>query len=195
MDMYMLPFFPDDIVPTLFRDIKTCLEEGDVDMSRIDDAVKRILAVKLSMGLVRRKGEVKEKLELVKDEELNVKTAKEDAYTAAQESLVLLKNENELLPIQECPKHVVLAGEAIIDVKDEVKTLYQQYDNIGAQNGGWSVRWQGYMGNRLWSGELKEKSGASSILDNLKEMCPDSKLLYPRYESFTDMDHIQAKRT
>jgi len=36
------------------------------------------------------------------------------------------------------------------------------------QSGGWSVRWQGIEGNDFWTGDLKTKSNASSILDALK---------------------------
>ena len=43
--------------------------------------------------------------------------------------------------------------------------LFRKFDNIGMQNGGWSVRWQGFEGNDFWSGDNKVKSNASSILD------------------------------
>jgi beta-glucosidase len=73
MDMFMLGG-DIEFIPTLLGYMKACLEEGDVDISRVDDAVKRILAVKLSMGLIRKKGEVKEKREMQKPEDVEVTT-------------------------------------------------------------------------------------------------------------------------
>ena len=61
---------------------------------------------------------------------------------------------------------MVLVGEKIIDVYGH-KYRYQNFDNIGMQSGGWSLRWQGFMGNGLWRGENKVKSNASSVLDAL----------------------------
>ena len=48
--------------------------------------------------------------------------------------------------------------------------LFRNFDNIGMQCGGWSVRWQGFEGNDFWSGALKTKSNASSVLDALLEI-------------------------
>jgi beta-glucosidase len=71
----------------------------------------------------------------------------EDALAAAKETLVLLKNTGDLLPIDaSAVEYIVLVGE--MEVLGE---LYVNYNNIGAQCGGWSVRWQGYLGNRFWS--------------------------------------------
>ena len=57
-------------------------------------------------------------------------------------------------------------GEKIININDR-DHLYLNYDNIGMQSGGWSLRWQGFMGNGLWQGDAKTKSNASSIMDGL----------------------------
>ena len=48
--------------------------------------------------------------------------------------------------------------------------LHKSYNNIGLQCGGWSVRWQGFMGNSQWEGENKKSSNASSVLDALMGM-------------------------
>ena len=75
-----------------------------------------------------------------------------------------------MLPLNtEKLEYVVLVGEKIIDVYGH-KYLYQNFDNIGMQSGGWSLRWQGFMGNGLWRGENKIKSNASSILDGLNNL-------------------------
>lgn len=85
----------------------------------------------------------------------------EAALNAAQQSLVLLKNENDILPLESSKiKHVVFIGERTIaqvydGASSRIDTVYQDFDNIGAQNGGWSLRWQGFEGNRYWDGEFK----------------------------------------
>lgn len=84
---------------------------------------------------------------------------------------MLLKNTN-ILPARNLLssiKYVVLIGEKIHNLNGLTKIrLFRSYDNIGMQSGGWSVRWQGIEGNDFWTGDLKTKSNASSILDALK---------------------------
>ena len=46
------------------------------------------------------------------------------------------------------------------------------------QCGGWSVRWQGYQGNEFWSGQNKQTSNASSILDALLALQKSSKVTF-----------------
>jgi beta-glucosidase len=85
---------------------------------------------------------------------------------------VLLKNNMNLLPatnLLSSIKYVVLIGEKIHNINRLTKIqLYRSFDNIGMQCGGWTVRWQGVEGNEFWTGDLKAKSNASSILDALK---------------------------
>lgn len=75
--------------------------------------------------------------------------------------------------------------------------LYRNFDNIGMQCGGWTVRWQGYQGNEFWSGENKLSSNASSILDALTGLQKSAKfdLIYPNYTSLTNEISIQNDRT
>jgi beta-glucosidase len=62
----------------------------------------------------------------------------------------------------------VLVGERIININSLAKhELFKNYDNIGMQNGGWTLRWQGFEGNSQWQGDNKKNSNASSILDAL----------------------------
>ena len=62
-----------------------------------------------------------------------------------------------------------MVGEEILNINRLTKVeLFRKFDNIGMQNGGWSVRWQGFEGNDFWSGDNKVKSNASSILDALQ---------------------------
>lgn len=72
--------------------------------------------------------------------------------------------------------------------------LYRNFDNIGLQCGGWTVRWQGYQGNEFWADANKISSNATSILDALKNLQKTSKftLYYPNYTSFSNEVTIQA---
>ena len=114
---------------------------------------------------------------------------------------MLLENEQETLPVDfNSYTHIVLMGEreeheALVNWQTAT-TTFQDFDNIGAQNGGWSVSWQGYNGNFFWSGEHKDRSHASSILDALKARVDSSKtqLLYPTYSNPSDQDAVAQER-
>jgi beta-glucosidase len=85
--------------------------------------------------------------------------------------LVLLKNDNKLLPIKGLKsgsiEYVVLVGERVINVNHLSKNiLFLNFDNIGMQCGGWTIRWQGFEGNDMWRGNGKD-ANATSILDGL----------------------------
>ena len=74
--------------------------------------------------------------------------------------------------------------------------LFPNYDNIGMQCGGWSVRWQGVMGNEYWTGQNKAKTNASSILDALKSIQKQNEfeILYPEYTNTTSQLSILTDR-
>jgi beta-glucosidase len=65
------------------------------------------------------------------------------------------------------------------------------------QCGGWSVRWQGVEGNEFWSGDLKAKANASSILDALKALQSKNsfELIYPNYTNLNNEVTIEQDRT
>ena len=81
---------------------------------------------------------------------MKVTTEYQDSLTAVKESLVLLKNANNTLPVTNLKssiEYVVLVGERIINVNHLSKNqLFRDYDNIGLQCGGWTIRWQGFEG-------------------------------------------------
>ena len=119
IDMFMVP---DDWKAFIANTTKQ-VESGEIPMSRIDDAVTRILRVKLRAGLFERKpgdGEFAGKPEALQHREL--------ARQAVRESLVLLKNENKVLPLKQ-GQRVLLVG--------------KYGDSISGQSGGWSLTWQG----------------------------------------------------
>lgn len=100
---------------------------GDIPQSRIDDAVTRILRVKLRAGLFE-KGRPSARGVANKRELIGAPAHREVAREAVRKSLVLLKNDNALLPLKRNLK-VLVAGDGA--------------DDIGKQAGGWTITWQG----------------------------------------------------
>lgn len=210
MDMVMLAVTNWDIDIKWFQDtMRTLIANKEIDMDRIDNAVMRILAVKLAYGLVK-KGSSKQ---MFNEDFTAERVAYMDAHNpsefenaweatlnAAQQSLVLLKNEKELLPLQtDKVKYVVMIGERTIEqiydgASSRINTVYQDFNNIGAQNGGWALRWQGFEGNQYWEGDFKEQSHATSLLDAVSSRVDSKSVLHPTYADPTDMDEVQQKR-
>ncbi len=122
------------MVPSSYREyfgfLKELVEEGKVPMSRIDDAVTRILRVKFAMGLMN-----KDRTKMA-DRRLHGLFGEADrrgvAREAVQKSQVLLKNENKALPVSKNVPRIHISGKSA--------------DNIGNQCGGWTIRWQGQSG-------------------------------------------------
>lgn len=103
--------------------LKELVEEGEVPMSRIDDAVRRILRMKYRLNLFEKPYyDVKDFPLFGSDEHAAV------ALQAAEESMVLLKNVDNLLPLVKGTKLLVTGPNA-----NSMRTL----------NGGWSYSWQG----------------------------------------------------
>jgi len=119
--------------------LKELVEEGVVPMSRIDDAVTRILRVKFAMSLMDKDkshpstwlgvGLADRSLHKTFGSARHRKVARE----AVRQSLVLLKNDEKILPISKKLKRIHVSGKCA--------------DNLGYQCGGWTIRWQGGSGN------------------------------------------------
>lgn len=176
-----------------------------IDITRINEAVVRILAVKYAMGLITNPdGTLWQTQRLLKptlNADPNNDKAAQTALQAAQKSLVLLKNQNDVLPIKpQQLQYIVFVGEEIIPVQQSTKQqpeLFQTFNNIGAQNGGWSLRWQGYEGNEYWSGTHQKLTHASSILDGVNNIVAPYKtqLLYTHYtEPTINMEAVKVQR-
>lgn len=124
LDVYMVPT---SAWKPLFHNLLQQAETGVIPASRIDDAVRRILRVKLRAGLFDRPGPAKRaysgKLALIGAAEHRAIAAQ-----AVRKSLVLLKNNNDLLPLSPTSR-ILLTGPAA--------------DDIGLQSGGWTISWQG----------------------------------------------------
>lgn len=104
------------------------VNDGKISQARIDDAVKRILTVKFESGLF---DDPILTMNLNKAQMLRSEEAKSVATQLAEQSLVLLKNEN-ILPLKANTK-VFVTGEGA--------------DNMGLQCGGWTIEWQGGIDN------------------------------------------------
>jgi len=129
LDMVMIPYGPGrtNNFVEFIGDLKDLVNSGDVPQSRIDDAVRRILRVKFDMGLFNSTA-------IDPDLSDNVGSSQhhEVARECVRESLVLLKNDNDVLPLSKRVSHLAVVGEAA--------------DDLGMQCGGWTIDWQGGKG-------------------------------------------------
>ncbi|MFA3791306.1 exo 1,3/1,4-beta-D-glucan glucohydrolase [Aliiglaciecola sp. SL4] len=124
LDIFMVPT---DAWRPLYKNTIAQVKDGTIAMSRINDAVTRILRVKVRAGLFDKPNPLQRKYS-GKNELIGHQSHRDVARQAVRESLVLLKNKNHLLPLD--PKlSILVAGDAA--------------DSIGKQSGGWSVTWQG----------------------------------------------------
>jgi beta-glucosidase len=103
------------------------VKNGTIPESRIDDAVTRILRAKFRAGLFE-KGPPSKRKYANKTEFFGSKEHRQVARQAVRESLVLLKNNKNLLPLDPKQK-ILMAGDGA--------------DNIGKQAGGWTISWRG----------------------------------------------------
>lgn len=129
--------------------LKELVEEGEVPMSRIDDAVRRVLRLKVRLGLFDSPNT------LAGDyPEFGSEKHAEKALRAAEESEILLKNTDGILPLEKGVKILVTGPNA---------------NSMRCLNGGWSYTWQGHLADRF-TGEyntiyeaLRNKFGASNV--------------------------------
>lgn len=141
LDMYMAP----DSWKGLFENLLLQAESGELDLQRLDDAVRRILKVKVRSGLFEA-GKPSSRPYAGDISVLASEDSKDVARQAVRESLVLLKNDG-ILPLN--PNQTVLvAGDGA--------------DDIGKQSGGWTLSWQG-TGN-----SNEDFPGGTSIYDGVK---------------------------
>lgn len=118
IDMIMDPYDPE-----VCKDIIAAVNEKMIPMSRIDDAVRRVLRLKVRLGLFENPV-----WNVDNYDKFACKEFQNNSYDAAVESMVLLKNEDNVLPISAGKKILVVGPNA-----NSMRTL----------NGGWSYTWQG----------------------------------------------------
>jgi beta-glucosidase len=137
VDMVMAPQDWKD----LYQNTLSQVEAGEIPIARLDDAVRRILRVKIKLGLLDGTRPFDDRQDLI-----GSAAHRAIGREAVRRSLVLLKNDG-VLPIKASAR-VLVTGQAA--------------DDIGMQCGGWTVGWQG-TGNKK-----TDFPGAQSIRDGIK---------------------------
>jgi beta-glucosidase len=131
--------------------IRSLVQAGTVPQARLDDAVRRILAVKCEMGLFDSNGVI--------DAAATARVGSAEhrmlARRAVQKSLVVLKNDNRVLPLSKSAV-VALAGNSA--------------ENSGNQCGGWTITWQGVTGNVI--------GGATSVRAAMEAAISTARVVY-----------------
>jgi beta-glucosidase len=159
IDMNMVPFDYVRFIDTVTQ----AVQKGDIPEKRINDAVRRILTVKMELGLFDNPNGDPSPPLIVETEAHRVL-----ARQAVSESLVLLKNERFTLPLVKDTPMIYVAG--------------QGADDMGMQCGGWTNGWQGNLGNI--------RSG-TTILQGIREaVLPGSLVKYSITGEFTDIADV-----
>ena len=148
MDMVMVP----TKYAEFFNTLKGLVNEGSVPMSRIDDAVRRILRVKFAMGLMDKTRSPLADRNLQRT--FGSPEHRQVARQCVRESLVLLKNQHNTLPISKTIAHIHVGGKSA--------------DNIGNQCGGWTISWQGESGNVTTGGTTIRKAIQDAVSKGTK---------------------------
>ena len=152
IDMFMVPTAWKDFIAGTIEDVN----EGEVSIDRINEAVKRILTVKKNMGLFDQV-QPSERALSGQAKFLGSQEHRDVARQAVRESLVLLKNENNILPLSR-NQNVLVAGRSA--------------DSMQNQHGGWTLTWQG---NNYWDGhDNSEYVGATTIYSGIKQAVESS---------------------
>jgi beta-glucosidase len=129
VDMSMEVFAPDQWQNAILQDVRT----GKISRARIDEAVRRILTMKFQLGLFDQPC-VSDPSKACVDAnaaDAAVTAGRDQTLKAAQESITLLRNSGNALPLSPSSKVVVTGPSA---------------DSMTNQLGGWSVSWQGVFG-------------------------------------------------
>ncbi len=157
VDMNMVPQNYQRFIQTLTE----AVENGDVPVERIDDAVRRILTVKFKLGLFERPFGDGALLASVGSQ-----THRDLAREAAAKSAVLLKNEGNVLPLDPDNDLILVAGSAA--------------NNLGIQLGGWSISWRGGPGDTTLG---------TTILEAIRATVNDpAAVVYDQGARFNDLD-------
>lgn len=186
VDMYMAP----ESWKGVYESTLAAVKSGEIPMERLDDAVRRILRVKLTAGVFE-KPKPSERVGAGEVGLLGSADHREVARRAVRQSMVLLKNNGGLLPLD--------GGQTVLVVGDGA-------DSISKQSGGWTLSWQGggYENSDFPNGEsilsgiqqAVEASGGRVIFDEAGEADVDADVViavygenpYAEYQG--DRDHL-----
>ncbi|BDD01179.1 glycoside hydrolase family 3 N-terminal domain-containing protein [Persicobacter psychrovividus] len=143
--------------------------EGEVPMQRIDDAVSRILRVKYAMGLFEKPMDKQEEYPEFASEKFE-----QSALEAARESITLLKNNEQVLPLKKGTKVFVTGPNA-----HSMRTL----------NGGWTYSWQGEKVDEF-AGKYQSILTAIQAVNGTGNVSYQPTVEYPA-EGTYDVDHLR----
>jgi beta-glucosidase len=155
IDMNMVPYDYIKFIETM----QQAVINEDIPESRIDDAVRRILRVKFELGLFEHPMPDPGYQSSVRSREhLDL------AQQAVRESLVLLTNQNNILPLAKETPIIFVAGAGAND--------------LGLQSGGWTLQWQGVTGN--------DNEGTTILSGVRAAVGPDARIEYNRDGDFSE---------
>ena len=161
VDMNMVPYDYVKFIETM----KKAVKQGDISESRIDEAVRRILRVKFALGLFEHPmPDLKYQATVRSPEHLEL------ARQAVRESLVLLKNQNNILPLRKDTPVIFVAGQGAND--------------IGLQSGGWTLEWQGKVGN--------DNAGTTILAGLQAALNPGTQIEFNRAGDFSEFKDTQG---
>ncbi len=129
--------------------------KNEIPVERIDDAVSRILRVKFAIGLFDHPYS-----DWTHFDTIGCSAHREVARKAVQQSLVLLKNINAILPLKKSGKTYVVAG--------------SHANDAGLQCGGWTLKWQGVLG---------DIPGATTIYNGIRRLVNQDKIIWVHNDS------------
>jgi beta-glucosidase len=152
IDMVMVP----DQYIVFIGHLLSLVEDGEVSVERIDDAVSRILKQKFLLNLFDEPytdGSLATAFGSVEHREV--------ARQAVRESMVLLNAKNDVLPLQKNDQTIMVAGSLATD--------------LGAQCGGWTISWQGSNGNI---------TQGTDILTGIQNLAAGSEVIYSPFGAY-----------
>ena len=155
IDMSMVPHEYEQF----FDDLVELVNDGEVGMDRIDDAVKRILKLKFELDLFQ--NPVTNYEDYI---DFGSKKHRQLAYTSASESITLLKNSNNILPLKGKPSILVVGPNG---------------NNMRTLNGAWSYSWQGELTDK-YAGDF------NTIYEALQNKYGKNKVKYVPGVSYKD---------
>lgn len=173
IDMIMVPgavIHGGEHYKTFIRLFKEAYNEGLISDERINDAVRRILRIKFRSGLIDSPMADRSLLEKVGGAEHRA-----IAREAVQKSLVVLKNDN-ILPLSKNDNYLVCGSGA---------------NDIGKQCGGWTIEWQGKLGNitsgtTLFEG-ISDQALATLSIDGQTNSLFDAAIVVVGEDPYTEM--------
>ena len=144
VDMFMAP----DSWRGLYENTLTQVQDGTISTERLDDAVRRILRVKLASGIYE-KGLPSLRMNASDESQLGLAEHRAIARQAVRESMVLLKNNSQTLPL---------------DPNSTILVVGDGANSISKASGGWTLSWQG-------TGHTNDEfPNGESILEGIRQL-------------------------